>query len=103
MANRAAAGGESRLGGRLRRERTPNRVERLLSPRRVGPSGLCHVGSAATALAAEDFSASTDQPHRIETRGQIVRHADDNRRLAVIARYHGDDPGADASLQIVGQ
>ena len=40
---------------------------------------------------------------RVEAVGQVGGDADDDRRLALGARHHRDDAGADAPLQVVGQ
>ena len=70
---------------------------------RLRSTRLGHVGPAAAAFATERLGAQSRQRDGVEPGGQVGGNADDDRRLALGARYDGDDPGADPPLQIVRQ
>src|ERR1700733_13475130 len=82
----------------------PNGGYRRFGSAGLWTAGLGEIAAAAAAFAAELFGRPPDKLHRIETLGQILRHADDDAGLAVAA-YADDrhDPGAERLLGLVGK
>ncbi len=77
--------------------------ERRLGAVRLGPARLSHIGPAATAFAAQRLGSPAHQLDSVEPIGEVGGHPDDDRRLSLGARHHGDDAGTDPPLQIVGE
>src|SRR6185312_4883360 len=88
----------------LAAQRRLDRFERRVRLAAIGSARLRHVGTAAAALAAERLRTLLHEIDGVETRGQVVGHADDDAGLAVAGEADdGDDAGADLLLPLVGK
>src|SRR5580693_7394175 len=96
---RSSPRGSNDAVGLSARHRPFDRRQRRIGLGAVGAAGLCQVGPAAAALAAEHNRGDARQIDRIVARDQIGRDADHDAGLAVAGDTDdGDDAGADLLL-----